>query len=48
MNSETMKNQLLYCPIGRFTDLKEVMFTFQMEGEVVKSVDFAPAIPQGH
>jgi len=45
MNPETQKKSIPYTvPIGPVHPaLKEpVMFTFQMEGEVVKSVDFAP------
>ena len=45
MNGETMKKSTTYTiPIGPVHPaLKEpVMFTFQMEGEVVRSVDFAP------
>ena len=45
MNGDTTKKSTPYTvPIGPVHPaLKEpVMFTFQMEGEVVKSVDFAP------
>ena len=45
MNGETTKKSTPYTvPIGPVHPaLKEpVMFTFQMEGEVVRSVDFAP------
>jgi len=47
---ETTKKSTPYTvPSDHYPGLKEpVMFTFQMEGEIVKSVDFLPAIPTGH